>query len=377
MYVSRQDEKKAAARPSHSELASIEIVSPQDIGPDWMTKVLRRKGIDATVARVEMEAVGTGQVAETRRFTLTYEASPPPEAPRSLIGKFPSDDKVSAETGKSLGVYRAEVMFYRELAARARIRTPSPYLAEIDELENFVLLLEDMAPAKVGDQMAGCTVSQAKVVLSEAAKLHASFWNDTELFNLDGVNEPEGSQPFYTTALIESAWDNFKKTYPGRLEQSVEEVCETYVRNHAYWNSPRKAPKCYQHCDFRLDNMLFSPDGMSVAVVDWQSLNLIGSGLDVAYFLGSAFSSRETRRSNESHLLEGYYSDLVLYGVRDYSFDQLVHDYRHYTFAQLAVAIAGAQIVKRTERGDRMFIHMITGAAHQIIDNNALDLLKA
>ena len=50
-------------------------------------------------------------------------------------------------------------------------------------------------------------------------------------------------------------------------------------------------------------------------------------------------------------------------------------DYRHYSFAVLAVIIAAAVIVKQTERGDRMFMQMVTGGAYQAIDNDALDIL--
>ena len=43
--------------------------------------------------------------------------------------------------------------------------------------------------------------------------------------------------------------------------------------------------------------------------------------------------------------------------------------------AVLAVAIAATVIVKQTERGDRLFMHMVTGGAYQALDNDALDVL--
>jgi hypothetical protein len=61
--------------------------------------------------------------------------------------------------------------------------------------------------------------------------------------------------------------------------------------------------------------------------------------------------------------------------VKDYSFDHLLDDYRHYSYAVIAVAIAATLIVKRTDRGDRMLMHMTIGGAEQAIDNAALDLL--
>jgi len=351
----------------------IEIVPPEGVTPRWMTEALRSRGVDATVSNLSMEPVGTGQVAEARRFHLQYRGTPAPDAPTSVVGKFPSTDAVAVATGKDLRLYHAEVMFYRELAERARIRTPFAYVAEISPEHDFVLLFEDLAPAVTGDQMRGCTADEARRALSEASMLHAAFWNDAELARQDWLSIPPGSQGLYTTELIESSWDYFQKTYDGRLAPEVVAVCEKYVRNHAYWNRPRPAPKCFSHNDFRPDNMLFGPTGR-VAVVDWQTSSYLGTGMDVAYFLGAIFD-RETRRANERALLEEYHANLIGYGVEGYDFDHLMNDYRHYSFAQLAVAIAATVIVKRTERGDRLFLHMITGAAHQALDNRALDLL--
>jgi hypothetical protein len=352
----------------------MEVVPPERVTPVWMTEALQSRGVDATVANLRMESVGTGQLSEARRFHLEYRGTPPPDAPRSVVGKFPSTDKVAVTTGKDMKLYWAEVMFYRELAERARIRTPLAYVAEISETHDFVLLFEDLAPAQVGDQMRGFTVDEARRALAEASKLHASFWNDEELARQEWLSIPQGAQGLYTTELIESSWAYFQKTYEGALAPEVFDVCAKYVRNHAYWNRPRPLPKCFSHNDFRPDNMLVPSDGGRVALVDWQTSSYLGTGMDVAYFLGAIFD-RETRRANERALLEQYHADLVAYGVRDYSFDHLMDNYRHYSFAQLAVAIAATVIVKRTERGDRLFMHMITGAAQQALDNHALDLL--
>jgi len=353
-------------------MAKIPIVMPEDVTPRWMTDALGNRGIDATVESLTMEPVGTGQLGETRRFFLKYRGAMPKDAPGTVVGKFPSENPVASETGRNMGFYRSEVMFYREAASRARIRTPDVYVAEIDEARNFTLLFEDLAPAKAGDQMRGCTVEEARLALKEAALLHAAFWNDEELMKQDWLYVPEGAQGFYTTKLIEDSWEYFKRTYPDGVSKEVRDVCERYVRNHAYWNRPRDFPKVYSHNDFRPDNMLFG--GPRVAVVDWQTSNFLGTGMDLAYFLGGIFD-RETRKRHERELLAEYHRDLQAQGIEGYSFEHLINDYRHYSFAVLAVAIAATVIVKRTERGDRLFMHMVTGGAHQALDNDALDLL--
>ena len=343
------------------------------ITADWLSAALRAKGHDVTVADFGVEGVGTGQLGETKRFILRYQGQAPDNAPRTLVGKFPSDNAVAAASGRDLGFYRSEVMFYRELAHRAVINTPEVYVAEYDADDgSFALLLEDMAPATTGDHMQGCSVDNARKALKEAALLHGAFWNDTELERQPWLYVPPGAQGFYTTELLESSWQHFAKNYAPKMDPAVIKVCEKFVGCHAAWNAPRAAPKCFSHNDFRVDNMLFG--GERICVVDWQTSAYLGTGMDVAYFLGSAFD-RATRKAVERDLLKEYLAELRARGVKDYDFDHLMADYRHYSFAVLVVAIAATVIVKQTERGDRLFMKMVTDGAYQAIDNDAVDAL--
>lgn len=352
--------------------APLPVVMPEGVTPEWLTQALAGRGIDAKVDSVRVEQVGTGQLGETRRFHLGFRGAVPANTPASLVGKFPSANAVAAESGKTMGFYRSEVMFYRELAHRARIRTPGLYVAEIDAANDFTLLFEDMAPAKQGDQFKGCTLDEARSALREAALLHSSFWNDRELMAQPWLYIPEGAQGFYTTDLIERSWDHVKKHYTDYLTPEFRLAGDRYVRNHAHWNRPRSFPKCFSHNDFRPDNMLFGGPGDRICVVDWQTSNFLGTGMDVAYFLSGVFD-RETRKAHERRLLKEYHEELTKNGVKDYSFDHLMRDYAHYSFAVIAVAIAATLIVKRTERGDRMLMHMALGGALQALDNDALD----
>src|SRR5271155_5646048 len=89
----------------------IPIVGPDGVTPAWITRVLRGAGIDARVGAVHARKIGSGQVGESVRFTLTY-ASAPPDAPTTVVGKFPSPDPDSRATGVNLGNYVREVRFY-------------------------------------------------------------------------------------------------------------------------------------------------------------------------------------------------------------------------------------------------------------------------
>lgn len=348
------------------------VVPHDQITPAWLTAALRAQRVDATVDSFTTETVGTGQLAETIRFHLRYAGAAPPDAPATLVGKFTSDNEVAATNGKQMGWYRSEVMFYRELAHRAAIKTPRPYVAELAPDNSFVLLFEDMAPAVAGDHMAGCSIETARMALSEAARLHSAFWNDEELARQPWLYVPPGAQGFYSTELFEQSWAHFDRTYAHLMEPEVMRACAKFVRHHAAWNGPRPAPKCFSHNDFRIDNMLLG--GPRICVVDWQTSAYLGSGMDVAYFLGGAFD-RDTRRAVEHDLLREYHDQLLALGVKDYSFDHLLADYRHYTFAVLVVAICATVVVKQTPRGDRLFMKMVTDGTWQAIDNGALDVL--
>jgi aminoglycoside/choline kinase family phosphotransferase len=350
------------------------IPSPAELTPDWLSDLLHRRGVEATVASTTMEPVGTGQLAETHRINLHYAGSPGAGAPRAIVCKSTSRDEVSAQTGHTLGIYRSEVMFYRELAGKARIRTPEVYAAEIDDDGRFLLLLEDLAPARAGNQLDGCTPDEARRGLAEAALLHAAYWADDTLLQSAWLYVPDSAQGFYTTEMVERSWAHVRDIYGDSLSAEVNEVCARYVGAHEQWNRLRGRPRCLTHNDFRPDNMLFRDDGGRIALVDWQTVSFLEAGMDAAYFLGGALD-RDTRRSLEPELLRRYHDDLQSHGVTGYSFDELREDYRHYTFAALTVGLGATLLVKRTERGDRMLMRMISDAAYHVMDTDALELL--
>src|SRR5271165_4972246 len=152
--------------------------SAADVTPDWLTGALRGAGALAEGPRVvsfETEPVGTGQMADTTRFSLVYDA--PEAGPASVVGKFASADEQSRATGLALRAYEIEIRFYREVAARVAARVPSAYVAEVEpETGWFTLLLQDVVGAAQGDQIAACTPDVAAAVLDEMAGLHAPCW---------------------------------------------------------------------------------------------------------------------------------------------------------------------------------------------------------
>src|SRR6185369_11638130 len=132
----------------------------------WVTDALRASGVieSASVVAIEQTPVGTGQMCDSVRLGLTYDG--PTDGPATVIAKLPAADETSRATALSLRSYENEVRFYQQLAPDLPIRTPGVFHADIDvETASFILLLEDMAPASQGDQLAGCSPEVAKVAV--------------------------------------------------------------------------------------------------------------------------------------------------------------------------------------------------------------------
>lgn len=354
----------------------MDIRAPGQISVDWINRLLELNGHEGTVDTFEVSPIGSGLLAESRRFSLHYADGQSRQGrPQSIVGKFPAADAGNRSTCRTYNLYRSEVLFYKELAERSGILVPSVLAAEFDAAtHDFILLCEDMAPCRAGDQLRGMSVEEGHQALREVARLHASFWNDATVFAKPWIAKPQTAQGFYTTELFEQAWDAFRKVFQGRIEPEVEEVCARFVNVHPRWNVALDTPKCLTHSDFRADNMLIDDVGGRVVTVDWQTVNVLGAGMDAAYFVGGSIDTQD-RRDHEQRLLDTYYGELVDRGVRGYSFDQFYRDYRHYSLAGLTVAIAVIVLAKRSPRGDEMALTMVNRHARHVMDVDALQLL--
>ncbi len=354
-----------------------DIRRPEAVDAAWLTRILQHAGIDAVVSEFTARAVGAGQIGDSVRFTLAY-ARGGEAAPASLVGKFPSADPDSFSTGVMLGNYAREVMFYRHLAAGAGIHTPTCLFTDLEPATGeFVLMMEDLAPAAQGDQLAGVTLDQARLVVDEAARLHASHWQDAGLDELPWVSGSAAAPPSPATpALVQALWAGFRDRYAERLQPDWIEVGEQISRRFGALAEGPQGPRCLTHNDFRPDNMMFATaaGGHPVTTLDWQSFAFGTGAHDLAYFLAGALPP-EVRRRHEAELLDRYLAGLTAQGVTGYARADLARDYGRGAFLLFLTAFFAAMVVKRTPRGDDMFMQMLGSAARHIAHHDALAAL--
>jgi phosphotransferase family enzyme len=334
-------------------------VNVDGLTAEWLSGVLGRE-----VGGLAVEQVGTGQIGTCYRLRFGDE---------TLLVKLPPPNP--AERDMMAGAYRGEVRFYQQIASTVDVRAPYCHHAEIaDDSGDFVLLMEDLAPAEQGDQVAGCTPLQARAAVVNLAGLHGPRWCDPTLLDVEtlSLNGPDDIALLLemygpTTELF---LDGLGDLVPAE-DAATLRACVPVI---GPWLLARSERFGLVHGDYRLDNLLFAPTG-EVAAVDWQTLSLALPARDLAYVVATSLSP-EDRRAHERDVVAAYHRALVGYGVTDYPLELCWDDY---VFAMLQVPLVAtfgcAYSTSRTERGDRMFAAMVARGCAAIRDLGTLDLV--
>ena len=341
-------------------------VHPDEVTPQWLGAVL-----GARVDGVRWEPIGTGQVGDSVRFHVASSA-----APATLAGKFPAADPASRGTAALFGLYRKEVEFYRQAAPLLGVRVPKTYAAQVSEDgADFILLFEDCGPARQGDQIASCSLEDARAAIVQAAALHATSWENSALLDAEWI-QPAPGHGDRVAAMYPQAQAVFRDRYAETLEPEFMEVCEQLAEAAGKVFTRQQAPRCIVHGDFRLDNMLFDIHGgaEAVAILDWQTVTTGRGMTDIAYFIGCGLG--ETMwRAHERELLGLYFAEMERRGIA-LGREEALADYRFGGLHGVATAVFSAAFVERTERGDANFLSMARGACSLALEHDSIGALK-
>jgi hypothetical protein len=375
-----------------------------EITPAWLTAVLRTRGHlgHASVRSIDQEILGDGQgfMGAIARLSLAFDGDPG-NAPRTLIAKLPTPVEQNRVMGEVLGSYWREIHFYEELSAMMPVRVPRVYYADLtpdpmrekqDQLvrlldrlpawilkllmyasgwlagrnaHRYVLLLEDLAPARVGDQVAGGSNESCAQVLRTAAQLHAAFWQSPVLDEKFWLAR-QASGPRTRQRMFRSAVGDFRVRHGSMLGVEDLEMLDWLDRHgeaigRALHDEP---PATLLHGDFRLDNIFFD-DARTVdeartfdearttepvILADWQLAGVGAAGYDVAYLLSGSLAADVT--AEEEHaLLAGYHHALCEGGVAGYSLQDFRRDYQRGLFSVLQVLATTGEVDMGDARG--------------------------
>ena len=321
---------------------------PEDITSEWLTAALRSSGVITTPSVTSIDAgdteAGHGFTGQIARLTVTYDSCEE-GAPKSIIAKFPSyDPAIRAAVTDSAMSYEREVRCYENLLGRVTLSTPQRYHSAYDaESGECILLIQDLAPARFGDNVGSPSSEDIESAIRAIGKFHADFWESPRLADLDWfppfAQEAEARQRAFREAQgpFLSTWSKFLQ--PTTID-IVERLGGSLARIRQQLSRP---PRTILHGDYRLDNLAFDGSGNGPIVIDWQAASIGRSVADMAYFIVYCINPKE-RRVLEFDLLELYHSVLMEHDVRGYDFAACVEDYRLSIAANMlrSVRVGGA-----------------------------------
>lgn len=278
-----------------------------DVSPAWLSDQL-----GFPIEHITVQRIGEGEGFMGQLARVTLEGAPPGCA-STVIVKLPTTDPGGRLIGEMMGVWAREHHFYEELADRLVVRVPH---AHVNLLDPPCLVLEDLAPARPGDHVAGASLDQAEQAIDALARHHASFFGDPALADLEwlpGLDDPQAEN---MAPMFAAGWPVFLERYGDRVPARCLRWCESFVGDIPGWLAAHADMPCtLTHGDFRLDNIFFAPDG-SVALIDWQLCMRAPGQSDLVYFCANNLTI-DVRRAHERDLIERYAHGLYAAGVAE------------------------------------------------------------
>jgi len=320
--------------------------SPEELTAEWLTSVLSSQGLGGDgVSSFTTELLGgeqglTGQLA---RLRIRY-AGDAQGLPRTLMAKFSAPDPAARSVLVALGHYEREVRFYQRLAARTPVVTPHCYYSHLDsDTGSCLLLLEDLARARGGNSVAGCSVDEVARVLPELARLHATWWNAHDLADASWLRLRYLLAPEVMARAFDDSWPAFLQKLSIPMTSRISEAGDWIAENlpAAATTLFNHEPRTLIHNDVQADNLFFGSSWEPI-FIDWQMVTYARCVVDVAGWIRGQLEP-EIRRDAEPGLLRLYHDALVTRGIHDYNHEQLLADYRLATVlapARLAGAVA-------------------------------------
>jgi len=120
----------------------------------WLSEVLGGEVSRHTVAQIGQ---GVGLMGDI--FRVALETTRSADLPASVVVKLPSSFEENRAQGVALGMFEAEVRFYRELAEQASVGLPGVYYSEIQSgTADFVIVMEDLSHLSLVGQTDGMSV---------------------------------------------------------------------------------------------------------------------------------------------------------------------------------------------------------------------------
>ncbi len=267
---------------------------------------------------------------------VAYAAGSYPELPSRLLLKWALKESAAPEQGDP------EVVFYRELAP---VLSSPPIVrclatAPPSSKERW-LIIEDLRSSHTNPPWPQRpTNKQLHEAVAVLARIHAYWWESPELGSTVGTLPTEtGLRTMvhgyrdHLPAFFEELGDDLPPADRLVLEAAFNSSLKPWLRL-----VDRRA-LTVTHGDAHTWNFLFHRSGQGEPyLIDWQVWHLDVGARDLAFMIALHWE-RAARQKLELPLLHSYHEELIGAGISNYSFDDLLLDYRRCAVRNLTFPI--------------------------------------
>ena len=303
------------------------------------------------------------------RIRPTYDVLEP-TAPQSIILKLNDVDASGQPRFSNLNA--ADVGFYTHIAPTATLGSPRCYHAAFDDASGrSVLLLEDLADLRTGVWFEGLAAKDAETVVRHLAGFHAAWWESPRLAEfgwLQRIDRPP----------MPDVWHEPLERARTELRSGTDELERKTLENFEFIRREvGSSPRTIVHNDLHAANLFFGVEAgrPEFVLIDFNAIGQARGPSDIGALLGTSMDSRE-RLATEPALLRSYHSTLLQAGVRNYSLERCLDDYRFglmWNYARrLLMVVMGVPARNQMEERSRVLLERVRAA---IDDNDCAALL--
>jgi hypothetical protein len=348
------------------------IDAPGKIDADWLQRAFAAGGAvqaQRIAMLTEIAPVGHGTSQSTVRARVGYNSGHI-TAPTSAIVKI---GKTMARETNSVGAFVREARAYQFFGAEPPFRAPRLYWAATDAEGLCNLVLEDLAEAEPGDQIAGCSPAHAAAAVRELARFHRAYLGAPKLDRLDWLQDHAGFLPLYADGAA-AVRAGIAGPQPAETLAAIDAFGALAER----WLKAEPRRRTLVHSDPRVDNILFERDAggaLRACLIDWQCASVGDPQYDVAYFLSGSVSPKD-RRAIERDLVAEHVN-ILAEADAGYGFDEAIEAYRFHIVSGLWLTVVAAAFIEANDHHARLLAALLERNVTAIEDWDALAAVKA
>lgn len=315
------------------------ITTVEELTPARLTKILRQSSakLNGQVSAIKL-IPQSGTTSKIAKLAITYTEGSTGDLPATLLLKICQ----SLEFGNNA----SEVNYYaKDYLDLEKVAIPHCYHAVYSgEKRAYHLLLEDLTATHTNNWEITPSLKYGQAVAQALAKMHAHWWGSDRL-NQYGTTIP-------TAGNIQTYLDNVQPGLDPMLEATKTDITaqwqadlrEIFAKHPAKMAERLKNPSGFTvvHGDVNPGNVLSHRENTTpIYIIDrqpfsWSLTTWLGVS-DLAYMMVHWWDT-EIRRNLEFEVLRTYHHTLLENGVKDYTWEQLMYDYKLCAIQSLYVA---------------------------------------